>query len=101
MSRVIEPLLYERVDWEFHKPAVHKLPIYLLLRTLLDRPKLGEHVKEIIIQEYKSIQSIWQDKDKPELESRDLERLARRAVDVTSLASKVRVLGGVSLIKEH
>jgi hypothetical protein len=88
MSRVIEPLLYERINWEFHKPAVHKPPIHLLLRTLLDRPELGEHVKEITIQEHKSIQSIWQDKDKPELESTDLERLAGRAVALTTYHSE-------------
>jgi hypothetical protein len=52
--------------------AVHKPPIHLLLRTLLDRPELGQHVKEIIIQEQKSIQSIWQDQDRPELEFGDL-----------------------------
>jgi hypothetical protein len=80
MSRVIEPLIYERIDWEFHKSTVHRPPVHLLLRTLLHRPELGEHVKEILIQEHKLIQSIWQDKDKPELDSRDLERLAGRAV---------------------
>jgi hypothetical protein len=88
MSQVIEPLVYERIDWEFHKPAVHKPPIHLLLRTLFDRPELGEHVKEIIIQEHKSIQCIWQDKDKPKLDSRDLERLAGRAVCLTTYHSE-------------
>jgi hypothetical protein len=75
MSRAVEPLLYERIYWEFHKLATHKPPIHLLLRTLLDRPELGENVKEIIIQEHKSIQSIWQDQDQPELEFGDLEDL--------------------------
>jgi hypothetical protein len=88
MSRAIEPLLYERIDSEFHKPATRKPPIHLLLRTLLDRPELGENVKEIIIQEHKSIQSIWRDQDQPELEFGDLERLARRAVDVTTCRSE-------------
>ncbi len=77
LRRLTLPLLYQEIRWTSDTSSGRNPPILLLLRSILERPKLASYVEHIEFQGSKP-PSVWTNEDHPDLTADEL----KLAIDV-------------------